>query len=122
MREDEIKYVIWILIGLVVMAITFYVFGAELPVYLLFALSGLFLYMYSENPSLKFIGGFSGRLFATLFMISLIYYFGTRTFFPSNPFNFIFLKVGLQLTIETFNWMSDFIGKLVLRLIDIIIP
>ena len=122
MREAEIVYLIWILVGIVVAAITFYIFGAELPLYLLFALAGLLLYAYSENYSLKFAGGFIGRLFATLFLISLFYYFGTRTFFPSDPFNFRFLKIGIQFTIEFFNFVSNFIGKLVLNLINIIIP
>lgn len=122
MRESDIKYFVWILFGIVGVAITFYVFGAELPLYLLLAVVGLLLYVYSENPTWKFAGGFVGRLFATLFVISLIYYFSTKTFFPTDPLNFRFLKIGIQFTVDFFNVASNFIGKLVLSLIDIIIP
>lgn len=122
MQEAVIKYFVWILFGIVGLVITFYVFGAELPLYLLLALVGLILYVYSENPTWKLFGGFIGRLFATLFIISLIYYFGTRAFFPADPLNFRFLKVGIQFSIDFFNTVSNFIGKLVLSLIDIIIP
>lgn len=122
MQEVVIKYFIWVLFGIVGVVITFYVFGAELPLYLLLAITGLLLYTYSENIGLKFAGGYVGRFFAVLFIISLLYYFGTRTFFPDDMFNFRFLKVGIQFTIDFFNLISNFIGKLVLSLIDIIIP
>ncbi len=122
MLESDVKFLLWFLIGVVGIAITFYVFGAELPLYLLLALIGLLLYAYSNSITLKFAGGMMGRLFATLFLISLIYYFGTKTFFPQDIFNFRFLKIGIQFTIEFFNLVSNFIGKLVLSLIDIIIP
>jgi hypothetical protein len=122
MQEALVKYLVWILFGIVGIIITFYVFGAELPLYLLLTIAGLLLYVYSENPTWKFAGGFVGRLFATLFIISLLYYFGTKTFFPSDPLNFRFLKVGVQFTIDFLNATSNFIGKLVLSLIDIIIP
>ena len=122
MEEASIQYLVWLLFGIVGIAITFYAFGTELPTYLLLALGGLFLYAYSENPGLKFVGGFIGRLFATLFIISLIYYFGTKTFFPNDIVNFRFLKIGIQLSIEFLSMVSNFIGKLVLSLIDIIIP
>ena len=122
MQEATIKYLVWILFGIVGVVITFYVFGAELPFYLLLTIVGLLLYAYSENMGLKFVGGYVGRFFAVLFIISLLYYFGTKTFFPTDPFNFRFLKVGTQFTIDSFNAVSNFIGKLVLSLIDIIIP
>ena len=122
MRESDIKYFVWILFGIVGVAITFYVFGAELPLYFLLAVVGLLLYVYSENPTWKFAGGFVGRLFATLFIISLIYYFSTKTFFPTDPLNFRFLKIGIRFTVDFLNVVSNFIGKLVLSLIDIIIP
>jgi len=122
MREAPVQYLVWILFGIVGIIITFYVFGAELPLYLLLAIAGLLLYVYSENPTMKFAGGFVGRFFATLFIISLLYYFGTKTFFPSDPLNFRFLKIGVQFTIDFLNLISNFIGKLVLSLIDIIIP
>jgi hypothetical protein len=110
MEEASIQYLVWLLFGIVGIAITFYAFG------------GLFLYVYSENPGLKFVGGFIGRLFATLFIISLIYYFGTKTFFPNDIVNFRFLKIGIQLSIEFLSMVSNFIGKLVLSLIHSIIP
>lgn len=122
MEEATVKYLVWILFSIVGMMITFYVFGVELLLYLLLATVGLLLYIYSENPEVKFVGGIVGRLFATLFLISIIYYFGTKTFFPSDPFSFRFLNIGAQFTVESFNQMSDFIGKLVLKLVDIIIP
>jgi len=122
MQEALVKYLVWILFGIVGIVITFYVFGAELPLYLLLTIGSLFLYVYSENPTLKFVGGFVGRLFATLLIISLLYYFGTKTFFPTDPLNFRFLKIGIQFTIDSLNLVSNFIGKLVLSLIDIIIP
>lgn len=122
MQEALAKYFMWILFGIVGIVITFYVFGAELPLYLLLTIAGLLLYVYSDNPTWKFAGGFVGRLFATLFIISLLYYFSTKTFFPTDPLNFRFLKVGIQFTIDFFNLVSNFIGKLVLSLIDSIIP
>ena len=122
MREMDIQYLVWVLFGVVGIIITFYVFGAELPLYLILALPGLILYIYSENPTLKFAGGLVGRFFATLFVISLLYYFGTRTFFPSDQFDFRFLKLGVKLAIDSFNWTSNLIGQLILKLIDIIIP
>ncbi|MBU5537478.1 MAG: hypothetical protein QW818_01550 [Candidatus Aenigmatarchaeota archaeon] len=122
MQEAIVKYIIWILLGIVGIVITFWVFGAELPLYLILAVGGLIVYIYSENPNWKFIGGFIGRFFATLFIVSLIYYFGTKTFFPVDPFNFKFMKIGLQFTVDFFNWLANFIGKLVLSLIDKIIP
>lgn len=122
MQEALLKYFIWFLFGVVGILITFYVFGVELPLYLLLAIGGLAMCVYSTNPAVKFAGGFVGRFFATLFIVSLLYYFGTRTFFPDNPLSFRFLKIGIQLTIEFFNNMSNFIGKFVLKLIDIIIP
>jgi len=122
MDEAIVKYTTWILFGIVGIVITFYVFGAELPLYLLLAIASLLLYVYSENPAWKFSGGFIGRLFATLFIISLLYYFSTKTFFPSDPLNFRFLKIGIQFIIDFLNLISNFIGKLVLSLIDIIIP
>lgn len=122
MQEAPVKYFVFILFGIVGIVITFYIFGAELPIYLILAIVGLLLYVYSQNPTWKFAGGVIGRLFVTLFIISIIYYFGTRTFFPSDPFNFRFLTVGVQFTIGALNATSDFIGKLVLTLIDIIIP
>ena len=122
MQEALVKYFVWILFGIAGIIITFYVFGAELPLYLLLTIAGLLLYVYSENPGLKFVSGYVGRFFAVLFIISLLYYFGTKTFFPTDPLNFRFLKVGIQFTIDFFNLVSNFIGKLVLSLIDIIIP
>jgi len=122
MQEAFVKYLVWILFGVVGIVVTFYVFGAELPLYLLLAVAGLLLYVYSENPTMKFAGGLVGRFFATLFIISLLYYFSTKTFLPSDPFNFRFLKVGIQFTIGFLNLLSNSIGKLVLSLIDIIIP
>lgn len=122
MQDTAVKYLLWILFGIVGIVITFYVFGIELPLYLLLAAAGLLLYAYSENPTWKFFGGLFGRLFTVLFIISLLYYFGTKTFFPGDPFNFRFLKVGIQFTIDFVNAVSNFIGKLVLSLIDIIIP
>lgn len=67
MQEAIVKYLLWILFSLVGLVITFYVFGAELPLYLLLAILGLLLYVYSENPTWKFVGGFVGRLFVTLY-------------------------------------------------------
>lgn len=122
MQEAAIKYLVWILFGVVGVVITFFVFGAELPTYLLLATAGLLLYAYSSNFTLKFVGGYLGRIFAVLFIISLIYYFGTRTFFPDDIFNFRFSKIGIKSTIDFFNLTSNYIGKLVLSLVDIIIP
>lgn len=122
MQETAVKYLLWIVFGVVGVVIAFYVFGMELPLYLILAISGLLVYVYSPNPGVKFIAGFVMRLFATLFIISLIYYLGTRTFFPDDPIDFRFLKIGIQFTIDFLNLASNFIGKLVLKLIDIIIP
>ena len=122
MQETAVKDLVWILFGIVGIVITFYVFGAELPLYLLLATIGLLLYVYSKNPEVKLVSGIVGRLFATLFVISLLYYFGTRTFFPDDPFTFRFLKIGILSSLDFFNQVSDFIGKLVLKSIDIIIP
>lgn len=122
MQEAAVKYLVWILFGIVGIVITFWIFGAELPLYLLLAIGGLLLYAYSENIGVKLVSGYVGRVFAVLFIISLLYYFGTRTFFPTDIFNFRFLKVGVQFAVDSLNWMSNFIGKLVLNLIDIIIP
>ena len=122
MQEAAVKYLLWFLFGIVGVVITFYVFGAELPLYLFLATVGLLIYVYSDNPTWKFLGGLIGRLFATLFIISLLYYFGTRTFFPADLFNFRFLKIGVQFSIDFFNLVSNFIGKLVLSLIHIIFP
>ncbi|MBI1978640.1 MAG: hypothetical protein HYS62_01100 [Candidatus Aenigmarchaeota archaeon] len=122
MDESIVKDTVLILFGIVGAVITFWIFGVELPLYLILAIAGLLLYVYSSEPAWKFAGGFVGRLFATLFLISLLYYFGTRTFFPPDPFNFRFLIVGVQFTIEFLSALSNFIGKLVLSLIDIIIP
>ncbi len=122
MQEAAVKYLLWFLFGVVGVTITFYVFGAELPLYLFLATAGLLIYAYSDNPTWKFFGGLIGRLFATLFIISLLYYFGTRTFFPTDLFNFRFLKIGVQFSIDFLNLVSNFIGKLVLSLIHIIFP
>lgn len=122
MQESDVKYILWILFAAVGIVITFYVFGAELPLYLLLAVAGLLLYINSKDPAVKFATGFIGRFFATLFIISLLYYFGTKTFFPADPLNFRFLKVGIQFSIDFLSLTSNFIGKLVLSLIDIIIP
>ena len=122
MQEVAIKYLLWILLGAVGVVITFYVFGAELPLYLILAISGLLLYIYSKEPGVKFVGGFIGRLFATLFIISLLYYLGTKTFLPSDPLNFRFLKLGIQFSIDFYKLVANSIGKLVLSLIDKIIP
>ena len=122
MDDAIVKYAVWILFGIVGVVITFWIFGVELPLYLILAIGGLLIYIYSSEPAWKFAGGFVGRLFATLFLISLLYYFGTITFFPADPFNFRFLIVGIQFSIDFLNFLSNFIGKLVLSLIDIIIP
>lgn len=122
MQETAVQYTIWILFGLVGIVITFFIFGAELPIYLLFAIIGLLLYAYSRNPALEIIGSWMGRLSAVLFIVSLIYYVSTKSFFPSNPFNFLFLKIGGESGINSINSVSHFIGKLILKLIDIIIP
>ena len=122
MAEAAIAAVIWGMVILLLIAFTFFVFGAELPIYLLLAGIGFLVYIYSKNPAMRLIGGFFGRLFATLFIISVFYYFGTKTFFPDDPFNFRFLKIGLQFSIDFLNTVSNFIGKVVLNLINIIIP
>lgn len=122
MQEVTLKYLVYILFAAVGIAITFYVFGIELPLYLFLAAVGLLLYVYPESLTLKFIGGLIGRLFAVLFIISLVYYFGTKSFFPQDPFRLLFLKVGIQFTIDFFNSISNFLGKWVLKLTDIIIP
>jgi type II restriction/modification system DNA methylase subunit YeeA len=122
MEETAIKYAVFVLFGIVGAIITFWIFGAELPTYLFLTLVGLLMYSYATNIAVKFAGGYIGRFFAVLFVISLLYYFGTKTFFPADPLNFRFLKVGIEFTIDFFIWSSNFIGKLVLSLIDIIIP
>lgn len=112
MQEAVLKYFTWIGFGVVGIVVTFYVFGAELPVYLLLAIVGLVLYAYSNNPFLKFAGGWIGRLFAVLFVISLFYYFGTKTFFPDDQFNFVFLSVGIGLINEGANRIGEFVLNL----------
>ncbi len=121
MHDSDVQIVIWVLFGIAGIVITFYIFGAELPTYLILAISGMIFYIYSENIVLKLVGGTAVRVFSTLFLISLIYYFGTKTFFPDDPLNFRFLKFFVELTIDSFVRTSNFIGKLVLSLVDSII-
>ncbi len=121
MQEMAVKYVLWGMIGIVLAGAVFYVFGVEMPIYLLLAIVGLLVYAYSPNLVMKFVAGYVGRFFAVLFIISMFYYIGTKAFFPSDPFTFRFFSTGIIFSIDFFNAVSDFIGKLVLKFIDIII-
>ncbi len=122
MKEAALKYIVWILFALVGIAITFFVFGIELPLYLFAAVIGMLMYAYSKNPVIGFIGGWIGRLSIVLFIVSLIYYLGTKSFFPSNPFNFIFIGTGVEYALGSLNSLSQYVGKYILKLVDIIIP
>ncbi len=122
MAEAVIVAIIWVMVTLVLMGFIFYVFGFEMPIYLLLMAIGFMSYTYSDNPGVKFVGGFIGRFFATLFIISMMYYLGTKTFFPADPFNFRFLSIGIQFSVDFFNNISNFIGRIVLNLFNSIIP
>lgn len=110
--EILIKYAFWVIFVIVTIGIFFYIFGAELPVYLIFTFIGLFFYIYSENPLLKFIGGWIGRLSAVLFLISLIYYISIKFFFPENIFEFRFLAIGITFVNEQAKNLGGFILNL----------
>lgn len=101
----------WLITGTICAVITFIIFGAELPTYLTLGIIGLTMYN-SQNPFLRFTGVFLSRIFIILFFVTFFYYFGVRTFFPENPFEFKFLMVGL----DYFNETSNRIGEFVLRL------
>ena len=112
MQETALKYILYVLFALVGLSITFYVFGAELPLYLILAFVGLFLHVYSPDPVTKFIGGWVGRIAAVLFFVSLLYYIGTKSFFPEKIFEFKFLALGVKLVGD----QSNTLGELVLNL------
>ncbi|MBI2542845.1 MAG: hypothetical protein HYW24_01540 [Candidatus Aenigmarchaeota archaeon] len=111
--QSALKYGMWFLLAIIGAVITFYVFGVELPVYLILGTTGLYFYIYSKNPFVKLFSGWIGRISIVLFIISLFYYFGTNTFFPDNPVNFRFLSVGIAFI----NEQSERLGEIVLNLI-----
>ncbi len=111
MEEVAFQDVIWILFAIVGAAVTFYVFGAELPTYLAVSSIGLFLYATASNPLVKFSAGWIGRIAAILFIVSLIYYIGAGMFFPEDIFEFKFLKVWWEFV----NEMSKALGGFILN-------
>ncbi|MBI2084117.1 MAG: hypothetical protein HYT70_00680 [Candidatus Aenigmarchaeota archaeon] len=113
MEEVALQYLVWFGFAIVGAVVTFYVFGAELPIYLLISVIGLFLYTTASNPLVKFSGGWVGRLAVILFLVSLVYYMVTSNFFPENIFEFKFFMAGTSFVGE----QSKNLGELVLNFI-----
>lgn len=103
----------WTMLALLpVMIICFIVFGMELALYLAASLIGLALWIYSEDPLLKMIGGYVGR-FGTIFLIvALLYYLFSGRIFPENPFEFKILITAGKFFADGLNWIARTIGGL----------
>lgn len=110
MNDSDLIMIGFVLLCFLGIFVSFVVFGAELPVYLGVAISGLSLYIFSNNPILQIIGGWIGRLATILFIVSLVYYVSTGTFFPTDPIEFRFYTVGISFLKD----FSNSIGNLVL--------
>ena len=110
MNDSDLILIGFILLSLVGLGISFLIFGVEMPVYLAIAVGGISVYIFSDNPILQVVFGWIGRLAAVLFIVSMIYYIGTGTFFPKNPTEFRFLSVGISFLGD----LSDKIGNFVL--------
>lgn len=106
----------FILLGIsivIAFVILLFLFGIEVPLYFALGAGGLFAYAYSENPVLKFAGGWMGRFFIVLSIVALFYYYWTRTFFPDDPFQFKFLPVGINFLNEATRSIGEFVLSLI---------
>lgn len=89
-----------IIITIIAFLVTSILFGLEVPLYLAIGTIGLLAYIYSQDPLVRMLSGWLGRIGLLLFVISLVYYIKTGTILPENPFQFKFLLVGLKLSGE----------------------
>lgn len=89
-----------VIITIITFFVTSILFGLEIPLYLAIGTISLLVYIYSQDPLVRMLSGWLGRLGLLLFAVSLIYYIKTGTILPENPFQFKFLLVGLRLSGE----------------------
>ena len=106
------RYIFWIISIIAGIIATFLIFGVELPLYLGIGGISLMLFIFSENPLVRYISGWTANIFLSLFLIALIYYTSGKVFLPDNPFEFRFFFFGLNILSQTPVAIGNFVKYL----------
>lgn len=106
---------LWIIIALLpVIIVLSLVFGFELPLYAGIALVGVVLWQYSDDSMANMIGAQLSRIGAVLFVVAFLYYMFSGHFMLTQPFEFKFLRALIDVTIDFYFRVANYIGSVLL--------